>query len=71
VRIILKPAARGTGILSESQVGIVLGLAGIKDLHTKATGQTRTKLNLIRACFAALKELTIQKYSGDIVKENE
>ncbi|MDD5651582.1 MAG: 30S ribosomal protein S5, partial [Candidatus Nanoarchaeia archaeon] len=42
VRIILKPAARGTGILSESQVGIVLGLAGIKDLHTKATGQTRT-----------------------------
>ena len=36
-------------------------LPSAKDVYAKARGQTRTKLNLVYACFAALKQLTAMK----------
>ncbi|MBU0930168.1 MAG: 30S ribosomal protein S5 [Nanoarchaeota archaeon] len=61
VKIKLKPAPKGTGILAESQVKLILELAGIQDIRSKAFGQTRTKINLVRACFDALKNITKTK----------
>ncbi|MBS3155435.1 30S ribosomal protein S5 [Candidatus Woesearchaeota archaeon] len=61
VKIILKPASRGTGILAQSQAKIILELAGIKDVYSKSYGQTRTTSNLVKACFAALRKLSISK----------
>jgi small subunit ribosomal protein S5 len=57
VKIRLIPAPRGTGLCIEKECGKVLKIAGIKDVWTKTFGQTRTKANLIYACFDALKKL--------------
>jgi len=57
-RIILSPAPRGTGLAIEDECKKVLKLAGIKDIYSKTFGQTRTKFNLIKACFKALEKTT-------------
>ncbi len=58
VRISLIPAPKGTSTVIENETKKILNLAGIKDVYSKTFGQTRTKLNLIYACFDALKKLT-------------
>ena len=63
----LIPAPRGTGLCIEGECGKILKIAGIKDVWSKTFGQTRTKTNLIYACFDALKKLMEMK----IQKENE
>ncbi|MBW2996085.1 30S ribosomal protein S5 [Candidatus Woesearchaeota archaeon] len=57
--IILKliPAPKGTGLKVEGEVGKILKLAGIKDVWSKTLGKTSTKLNLVYACVAALRNL--------------
>lgn len=67
VKIKIMPAPRGTGLCIEGECGKVLKIAGIKDVWSKTFGQTRTKINLIYACFDALKKLMEVK----IQKENE
>lgn len=56
-RMILMPAPRGTGLVIENECKKILGFAGIKDVYSKTFGQTRTKINLVKACFNALKKL--------------
>jgi len=58
VIIRLIPAPRGTGLIVEGECAKVLKIAGIKDVWSKTFGQTKTKINLIYACFDALKKLT-------------
>ena len=53
----LMPAPKGTGLKVESECQKILRLAGIKDAWSKTRGQTGTKINLIYACEAALKQL--------------
>jgi len=57
VVIKLIPAPRGTGLCVEEECKKVLKLAGIKDIWSKTLGQTKTKINLVNACFEALKRL--------------
>lgn len=52
----LIPAPKGTGLRVEGECQKILKLAGIKDVWSKARGQTRTKINLIAACYEALKK---------------
>lgn len=54
--MILIPAPRGTGLAIEDECKKILAFAGIKDIYSKTFGQTRTKLNLAKACFEALKK---------------
>ncbi|MBU1111155.1 MAG: 30S ribosomal protein S5, partial [Nanoarchaeota archaeon] len=54
----LIPAPKGTGLCVEGECGKVLKLAGIKDVWSKTKGQTKTKVNLIKACIEALKKLS-------------
>jgi small subunit ribosomal protein S5 len=54
--IILMPAPKGTGLVVEEECKKILALAGIKDIYSKTFGQTKTKLNLAKACFEALKK---------------
>lgn len=65
VRIKLIPAPRGTGLCIERECGKVLKIAGIKDVWSKTFGQTRTKINLITACFGALKKLNEIKIQNE------
>jgi small subunit ribosomal protein S5 len=60
-KIILMPAPKGTGLCIEKECAKILALAGIKDVWSRSFGQTRTKLNLIKACFSAMKKLTSTK----------
>lgn len=57
----LKPAPRGLGIASGGTAKKVLEIAGIKDVWTRANGETRTKLNFARATFNALVRTTTMK----------
>ncbi len=61
VRITLMPAPRGKGLIVEKELMKIFALTGIKDIHSKTYGQTRTKLNLIYACLNALKQLNEMK----------
>src|SRR3989344_3969702 len=61
VRIKLMPAPRGTGLSIEGECAKMLKIAGIRDIRSHTFGQTRTKINLIYACFEALKKLAAIK----------
>ena len=57
----LMPAPKGTGLCVESSCAKILELAGIKDIWSKTFGQTKSKINLIKACISALKRLSSTK----------
>lgn len=61
VKIRLIPAPRGTGLCVEEECQKILKLAGIKDIWSKTLGHTKTKMNLVNACFEALKNLMEMK----------
>ncbi len=64
VTVELKPAPRGVGIASGGTAKKVLELAGIKDVWTRSSGQTRTTINFARATFEALKNTTTIRTGG-------
>jgi len=55
-RLILSPAPQGTGLVVGDECKKILKLAGIKDVYGKSFGQTRTTINLAKACMAALQK---------------
>lgn len=65
----LIPAPKGTGLCVENECQKVLKLAGIKDIWSKTKGQTKTKINLITACFNALKNLIKMKANSKYFEE--
>ena len=67
--MIIMPAPKGTGLTIEKKCQKLLALAGIKDVYSRTTGQTVTRLNLMMACYYALKNLSKVKYKQVHVKE--
>lgn len=68
-RIRLMPAPRGKGLCIEDECAKVLRLAGVKDIWSKTSGQTRVKRNLVKACIEALKNLTKIKANQKTIQE--
>ncbi len=69
VRITLIPAPKGIGLCVEKECRKILEMAGIKDVYSKTKGQTKNKLNLIKACFEALQKLNTIKVTEDFKKK--
>ena len=61
VKITLLPAPKGTGLKVASECRKIMMFAGIKDVWSQTSGQTRTTVNLVKACFEALKNLSSMK----------
>ena len=68
IRLVLKPAPKGKGLIVEQECAKILKLAGIENVYSKTFGQTRSKVNMVTACIDALKKLGVFKPRPENVK---
>jgi small subunit ribosomal protein S5 len=64
VKVVVRPAPKGVGIVASEASKKVLKLAGLKDTWVRTFGHTQTRSNLVNGLFEALKNLNRTK--GDL-----
>lgn len=56
-RVMLKPAAPGTGVIAGAVIRAIMDLSGVKNVLTKVVGRTSNPVNVAWATMEALKAL--------------
>lgn len=56
-RIMLKPQAKGRGLVAGGTVRVICSMVGIKNISSKKLGKTSNKINNAKATISALKKL--------------
>ncbi len=69
VEIKLIPAPKGKGLVVERECQKILTMAGIKDVWSRTKGKTTSKINLVLACEAALRNLVATKVQPHHIKD--
>ncbi|KXB05905.1 hypothetical protein AKJ51_04550 [candidate division MSBL1 archaeon SCGC-AAA382A20] len=65
IRVKIKPAPRGVGLVVSDEVKKIMELAGIEDCWMQTFGETRTRVNFIGAVYNAFKNLNQLKIDED------
>ena len=71
VEVELRPAPRGLGLAGGETVRNVLELAGIEDIWTRSSGNTRTTVNFAKATFNALRATSEARVPERAFKKRE
>ena len=61
ITVSLLPAPKGTGLVASNEAKKILRLAGISDVWARMDGETRTRVNMLRAVYMALKNINMQR----------
>ncbi len=69
VQVEIIPAPKGTGLVTETEIKKILDIAGIQDAWSKTHGKTTSRINLIKATEAALKQLKAMKIQSKHIDE--
>ena len=71
VEVELQPAPRGLGLAGGETVRHVLELAGIEDIGTRSSGNTRTTVNFAKATFNALRKTAEARVPQETFEKRE
>lgn len=69
VKIRVKPAPKGLGLVAGEHVKDVFRFAGVRDVWTETTGHTATTLNFVKATIDALAKTNRMKVSASIQRK--
>jgi len=64
-KVMLKPQAKGRGLVAGGTVRVICSMVGIKNISSKKIGKTSNKINNAKATISALKKL---KYAATPIK---